>query len=351
MDQSVGPWATQARIAQLIDENMHDLHTDPSVTEKLTFLKPHLLRSPDEKNPQIAPGESELLAPSRSRGRAEGTTSVIHRGDLEIEMIHEAPYVRVYVSLWAEARADKTGKVKYKDVHQSQDTGEITIHTGRDQGEQREGEEEDEKMPIMWISGGQPLRQLKWFYKYPREKYNPGAMPVVRSFLVPLEIWNKISATAVNEEVARRPENKDKPFNVDTAYGANQFGLRGPMLELLRQNVISGTLVSYVGNREHSQEAYGGTIRHIHELREKLGAPRGPEPLPVWVDPKVGKFVRTGKQGSIADDLMFYYAVWTGNDNFLPEKRRKIPKPRRHEMLREFLKSQGRPLPKDYVLP
>ena len=206
-------------------------------------------------------------------------------------------------------------------------------------------------MPIMWISGGQPLRQLKWFYKYPVEKYNPGAMPVVRSFLVPLDIWNRISATAVNEEVARKPENKDKPFNVDTAYGANQFGVRGPMLELLRQNAKERSLLSYVGKREHSRKAYGGTIHGIGVLREKLGAPTAREPQPVWVDPKAGKFVRTGKQGSLADELMFYHAVWTGNDHFLPEKRRGIPKPRRHEMLRTFLQNQGTPLPVDYQLP
>jgi hypothetical protein len=349
MNDVVGPWATQARIAQLIDENMQDLQGDQTVTEELKTLEPHRLRKPNSVNPQIAPGRSSLLAPSRSPGRLPNTTSVIHRGDVEIEMVEEVPYVRVYTALWAEARANKQGEITFKDVHQHPQTKQITIYTGRDQGEDV-NEHEDEKMPIMWISGGQPLRQLKWFYKYPVEKYNPGARPVIRSFLIPLKVWNEISAAAVNEESAGKPENKDKPFNVDTAYGANQFGVRGPSLDKLRNSARPGSLVSYVGDASHSLSQHGGHVVGIKRLHKKLGAPMPQKGLPIWVDPVVGKFVRTRNQRTLANDLMFYYAVWTRNDHFLPDDKKRIPKQRRHEMLRKFLEEQGVPLPENYSL-
>ncbi|HYH10697.1 MAG TPA: DUF4157 domain-containing protein [Thermoanaerobaculia bacterium] len=349
MNDVVGPWATQARIAQLIDENMDDLQNDQSVTHELKTLEPHRLRNPNSVNPQIAPGKSPLLAPSRSPGRLPNTTSVIHRGDVEIEVVDEAAYVRVYTALWAEARANDQGEITHKDVHQDPNNKQITIYTGRDQGEDR-NEHDNEKMPIMWVSGGQPLRQLKWFYKYPVEKYNPGARPVIRSFLIPLKVWNEISAAAVNEESAGKPENKDKPFNVDTAYGANQFGVRGPSLDKLRNSALPGSLVSYVGDPSHSLNKHGGQVVGIKRLHKKLGAPVPQKGLPIWVDPNVGKFVRTKNQRTLANDLMFYYAVWTHNDHFLPDDKKMIPKQRRHEMLRAFLIEQGVPLPENYWL-
>jgi hypothetical protein len=220
------------------------------------------------------------------------------------------------------------------------------VYTGKDQGEAAEAEE-DERHPIMWLSA-EPLRQLKWFYKYPVEKNNPGAKPVVRSFLIPLELWTSISREAVSEDDARA--HPDKPFNVDTAYGSNQFGVRGPLLEEIRQQASAGSLISYVGNKSHSLPGLGGDVRRVKELHEDLGAPTAVAPTPIWVDPELGKFVRTKHQGGIANELSFYNAVWQGNEWLMPDDMRRIPRPRRHEMLRRFLEENGLTLPEEYTL-
>jgi hypothetical protein len=349
MEQRVAPWATQARIAELIDENMKDLKADPLLSEDDCYFRPSDLRidSPSYQ-PQIGPGTTRFLGPNRSLvPNAEATA--IHRSDLEIEMVGNVPHARVYSALWAEARANGDGKITHKDIHQSAETGKITIHTGRDQSE--EGADEDASNPIMWLSGGQPLRQLKWFYKYKIEKHNPGAKPVVRSFLVPLSTWNAMSSNAVNERVAAKPGNERRPFNVDTAYGANQFGVRGDMLELLRNAAVPGSLKSYVGKRKHSLPEHGGAIHSIKDLHQQLGAPTTVAPHPIWVDKSLGKFVRTKKQHGLADTLLYYYGIWTGNENYIPQSKSKIPKARRHEQFKEFLAEQNLAIPADLVLP
>jgi hypothetical protein len=196
----------------------------------------------------------------------------------------------------------------------------IKIYTGRDQGEVDDEAEEDGSHPIMWLSGGQPLRQLKWFYKYQVEKYNPGAKPVVRSFLVPLSTWNEVSANAVNERVAVKPGNEARPFNVDTAYCANQLGVRGPMLERIRDAAVPNSLNSYVSDFSHSLAQHGGRVQHINALHKKLGAPTNAAPLPIWTDG--GKFTRTKKQHGLAETLLYYYGIWTGNEHYIRHRSR-----------------------------
>lgn len=349
MEQQVAPWATQARIAELIDENMKDLKADALLSVQDTYMRPRDLRvdSPGYQ-PQIGPGATRFLGPSRSLV-PDADPTAIHRSDLEIELVMGVPHARVYSSLWAEARANGDGKITHKDVHQAPDTGRITIHTGRDQSE--EGADEDASNPIMWLSGGQPLRQLKWFYKYKIEKHNPGAKPVVRSFLVPLSTWNEMSRSAVNERVAAKAGNERRPFNVDTAYGANQFGVRGDMLELIRNAAVPGSLRSYVGKSGHSLAQHGGTIHSIRKLHEQLGAPVTDAPHPIWVDKQLGKFVRTKKQQGLADTLLYYYGIWTGNENYIPASKARIPKARRHEQFKAFLVEQNLAIPENLVLP
>ena len=350
MEKQVAPWATQARIAELINENMEDMVKDESISDEMTYLDPSKHRKYDSAyTPQIAPGNTRFLAPSRGPGRIEGEKTVVHRGDLEIEMHEGQPCVRVYSAIWAEARPNEKGRITHKDIHQDPKTGAIIVHTGRDQGEA--SGIEDEGKPIMWVSGGQPLRQLKWFYKYPLEKSNPGAKPVVRSFLVPLSVWNEMSSQAVNEESARKEGNEVRPFNVDTAYAANQFGIRGPMLEKFRSEAIRWSLISYTGDPSHSLNAYGGRVVGIKRLHKKLGAPLTAAPLPVWVDPEKGEFVRTAKQQSLANSLMLYYGIWTGNSNFIPKEKEKIPKERLHAIFKDFLAKNGLELPEGYRLP
>jgi hypothetical protein len=349
MEQRVAPWATQARIAELIDQNMKDLKADATLSERPGLMRPGALRlDVPGYQPQIGPGTTEFLGPNRSLVPA-GEATAIHRSDLEIEMVGGEPHARVYTALWAEARANTDGKITHKDVHQDVGTGAITIHTGRDQSE--EGADEDAANPIMWLSGGQPLRQLKWFYKYKIEKLNPGAKPVVRSFLVPLKIWNQMSADAVNERVAAKPGNETRPFNVDTAYGANQFGVRGPMLKLIRDNAVPNSLKTYVGKKKHSLPMHGGQIESVKKLHEQLGAPTNLSPMPIWTDSGLGKFVRTKKQHSLAETLQYYYGIWTGNENYIPASKLRVPKARRHEQLIAFLKEQKLEIPADLVLP
>lgn len=338
MNETVAPWATQARIAAIIAADREELRRDATISDAAAYLRPHLLRT--GSNPQIAPGHVSFLAPTRSESSQHEDGDVIHRGELEIEIHQGVPCVRVYSALFAEAAPSRDGTVRHKDVHQSSVTGEISIHTGGDGSGTK---------PIMWVSGGQPLRQLKWFYKYPAERNNPGARPVIRSFLVPLEVWDEISREAVNEDMA--PQHENSPFNVDKSYGANQFAVRGPSLELLRKFAVAGSLISYVGNPSHARKKLGGEIRSIEVLHRNLGAPMTKSPLPIWIDEQRGEFADKGHQAGMADTLMFYYGVWTGKEEFIPRKFLRTPKARRHQLLREFLAQQGHPLPVGYSLP
>ncbi|MBE2316560.1 hypothetical protein DVA67_011275 [Solirubrobacter sp. CPCC 204708] len=365
MERQVAPWATQARIGQLINTNFEEMKADDSLKGDAKTLQPSQHRSADSTDPQIAPGDTQFLAPNKS-----GDTA-IHRGIVGIEMVEGVPHVRVYSALWAEARPDKTGKITHKDVHQDPETGAIAIHTGRDQGEDKDASKAEaaSKHPIMWLSA-EPLRQLKWFYKYPIEKFARGAKPVVRSFLVPNELWLEISGAAVSEDEATEKGNEDKPFNVDTAYGSNQFGVRGPLLDKLRSLAAKNSLVSYVGDMSHSKPEFGGNIQHVDALHQQLGAPTNTPPklkplhsqqgsagnpiwatAPIWVDPDMGKFARTASHGTFADALSIHYATWVGKDALLPDAYSKVPKPRRQDMLREFLTKNGHELPEDYALP
>ncbi|HKQ03869.1 MAG TPA: hypothetical protein VJ464_01960, partial [Blastocatellia bacterium] len=61
----------------------------------------------------------------------------------------------------------------------------------------------------------------------------------IKSFQVPKTFLEEMQATAVPERLAR--QFLDRPFIVDAAKAANQFGLRTPQIERLRSVIVQGT--------------------------------------------------------------------------------------------------------------
>lgn len=188
VEEVIGPWATQARISQLIAEDFDEMALDRGIkagAQKISFQK----YASASGTPQVGHAPFVQLAPSRVKPQGHhggGGNNVIHRGLTEQEFWHGGPAVRIYVTVFAEVQVAANGLTPYKDVHQNPRTGQITIYTG------------NQANPILWVNIGQPLRALKWLEKYKVEK-RPGARPVIRSFCLPVADFVRISRAAIPE--------------------------------------------------------------------------------------------------------------------------------------------------------
>jgi hypothetical protein len=325
--KSIGPWATQARISQLIADDFDEMALDRSVQDavQVTFGK----QATANHKPQVGRAEFLQIAPSRI-GPVPATvraSNVIHRGVTEQEMFDGVAAVRLYVTIFREVQVSASGTTPYKDIHQNRWTKKITINSG-------------DQTPVLWVNAGQPLRALKWLEKYKVE--NPAATPVIRSFCIPTSDFLTITANAVLEHDANRPENRDRTFNVDRHYASDQFGIRGDALRMLKEQAIKGSLITYTENPSYSNGDFGGDIRSVRELRDRLGVPeRSIANENVFVNPTSGEFQKKDRFGGVADKLMNIYATWMGNDLFATEKWLKIPQTRRSELMRQYLESYG----------
>jgi len=324
----IAPWATQARLSELISDDFEDMKAS------VACQKPYLLSYPvaPNKTPVVGGDKFTYLPPERVPGGVGGDNRSIHRGFVEQETYKRrkqilSAAVRLYVTVFSEAVV-KNGKSEYKDIQQN--NGRVEIYSGKD--------------PILWVNAGQPLRAIKWYEKYKAQSTD--AKPLIRSFLIPASIYYEISSRAGLESEASK--NPKRSFNVDRHYASDQFGIRGTDLNLLKSNIISGSLITYTENINHVTPGTAGQVKPISDLRRRLGVPR--ETIPgVWVNPGKnglgGDFTDKKVFGGLADTFMGIYAVWTGLDVFLPEKMIKIPRCRRLEIMREELSKLNKVIP------
>lgn len=325
VEHVVGPWATQARISQLIAEDFDDMALDRSVkdaAQKISFGRFNTVGN----TPQVGHALFVQIAPSRVKSQSHGGgggNNVIHRGLTEQEFFRGRPAVRMYCTVFSEVVVPKGGVTPYKDIHQDPHTGAIRIYTG------------DQSNPILWVNAGQPLRAIKWLEKYKVEK-KPGAKPLIRSFCLPVADYLSITKSAILEHDAGHSRNRMKSFNVDRHYASDQFGLRGEGLRILKEKAIAHSLITYTDDTSYSRPALGGQIVSTKVLRQRLGVPE--ETIPgVWVDSETGEFAKKDKFTGVADKLMNIYGTWFANEQFIADAWSRIPRLRRLALMREYL--------------
>ncbi|MDW3222383.1 MAG: hypothetical protein R8G34_05755 [Paracoccaceae bacterium] len=339
-----------------------------------------------------------------TKGVEEGSEA-IHRGVVEIETVKGVPYVRLYSAVAAAADFTSSdaetgvGDSAFKDVQQDAASGKIIISTGAN--------------GMMWTSGGRVLRQMKWAEKYIAEHQARAASetekaealelelirarassddekidelaplidaarkqaaisasinnPLIRSFLIPLSVFNDISKRAISEAQATDEGFEDRTFNVDRHAEPNQFGVKGGDLDLLREHALPQSLITHAYDPEAtraqtegaSKETTAGEIRDAAELRARMGVPdrevfepgnKGskPEKYSVWIEG--AGFIDRKHTGPKANQLNMYYVTWLqvmegrkdpGPHPLLAENKKKIPFESRSKMLDDFLAANG----------
>lgn len=331
--ETIGPWATQARISQMIAEDFDEMALDRSVKDavKVSFG----MYNTHQNSPQVGHARFVQIAPSRAHPtRRSSHNDIIHRGLTEQEFFQGAPVVRLYVTVFSEAKSIG-GRTEYKDIHQDLHTKRIIIHTGT------------QVNPILWLNAGQPLRALKWFEKYKVE--NKSARPLIRSFCLPVNKYLEITKNVILEHEASNPKNENRSFNVDRHYASDQFGIRGNELKILSEHAVPASLVTYADESRFATAQISGDIQSTRALRERLGVPK--EDIPganVWVDPARGEFVKKGKFTGLADKLMNIYGTWIGNDLFITDTWQTIPRTRRLQMMRDALSEYQLHIPEEF---
>lgn len=168
--------------------------------------------------------------------------------------------------------------------------------------------------------------------------------PLIRTYLFPLETFNKIVSHAVPENESAKPAYATRTFNVDRHYEPNQYGFRGPDLDTLREQALKGSLITYAYRPEEVDPRTSGEVRHIDELRERLGIPL--RTLNTSQFTQGTGFAKRAKFAGAADTLSMMYGTWLNATQrtlnpFLEGKGQKIPYFVRKQMLDEFLKEHG----------
>lgn len=280
----------------LIDE-LPDHFADKAVNAAHSALNPY-----DHTRPALAvPGAEYVSASYVDDSVGNG---YINRDLPGVVVIENEPYVPVYSAVFADALT--VPKPMNKDVGQDQ-YGLIQIHTG-DPGP---GEK------VLWVSIGQPLRQLKWVEKY--RIHGNAQTPMIRSFLVPLRIANDISRGAITEHNSGGEHTED--LNVDKHFSSNQFGVRDPeSLESLRQYALPGSLRTYTDGDPAGQPDSWGDVRETGEMRDKLGVPRTNIPgFPVFTE-ESGEFLSHAKYEERTSTLRQVAAAHTKSPALLEGK-------------------------------
>ncbi|MDF3147540.1 hypothetical protein, partial [Streptomyces sp. T21Q-yed] len=258
-------WVREVR--QLIDTLPDTQYADESVNIAHRALNPF----DADRRAMAVPG-AEYVSASRVRGTRGG--GFINRDIPEVVVIDREPYVPVYSAVFGDALG--VDKPRFKDVGQD-GNGVVQIHTGADDHSER----------VLWVSVGQPLRQIKWIDKYQADN---AAEPMIRSFLVPLRVANEISRGAVTEHQSGLSEYRHgeapEDLNVDKHFASNQFGIRNPRsLEQLRRTALPNSLRTYTDGETDGRPDSWGDVRPISELRGKLGVPNeGMPEYPVFTE-------------------------------------------------------------------
>lgn len=85
------------------------------------------------------------------------------------------------------------------------------------------------------------------------------ARALVQSFLVPLGVYNSITATAVPEQQGGHAEVR----NVDPTGAPNQYGFSGSAFNRMRSAIVPGSLITYVEDPSTLEGSGWGEVRRI----------------------------------------------------------------------------------------
>jgi hypothetical protein len=344
-------------------------------------------RPPPSEGPVIGLAGVRYPGPSRfDAAVAKSDKTAIHRGEAEVEQIGGIWHVRLYTTVPSAAQfgsidlTEGSGESVFKDVQQDIESGRIVVSSGQNR--------------MLWVSGGRPLRAVKWAQKYKEDRENSvvqanklavkaieqGAQldpaqhaderealfaqamqanaaafavanydaPLIRSYLVPLAWFNEVSKRAILETMVKSAGMSDKTFNVDRHAEPNQFGLAGKDLEQLGKVAVPGSLITYAYDLEYARGTEtAGDVRPVGELWERLGVPQRAVRESPWVHD--GGFRDRKQIGGIADDLNMHYVTWRQlragdtqppEDPLLAASKTKLPWEARTRKLREFLASE-----------
>ncbi|WP_328456859.1 hypothetical protein [Amycolatopsis sp. NBC_00438] len=222
----------------------------------------HILRTTVDGKPtylgtkeNVHIGRPQVSYPGSTVLRTGEGRKVVHRGEFEIETVKGNHYVRLYTAILTPAARGS----EFKDVHQDADGG---VHPFS--GDGKEGSK------VFWVGGGRPLRALQWTAKYEHDvNRKPGMQPVLRSFLVPIGTFTKVSTQAT---VEARSQGNSLSMNVDQNGDTNQFGLRGKDFDALQQDALKGSLVTYTpGGHDRQMPDVAGRQEDLADLYHRLG--------------------------------------------------------------------------------
>ncbi|MFF2774452.1 hypothetical protein ACFVU3_06055 [Streptomyces sp. NPDC058052] len=144
-------------------------------------------------NPDANPDANPDDAPQTSGHYEFQQAYYIHRGEVDVEMEDGEPYVRFYTAVVSRDTVTAHEKpheftAEHKDVQQHKDTGEVVVATG------------DKPGGTLWVGMGTPARAIGWAMKY--QAQFPDKQPLIRSFLVPLHVYQRITSASVPEHDA-----------------------------------------------------------------------------------------------------------------------------------------------------
>ncbi|NKE63030.1 hypothetical protein FXN61_42450 [Lentzea sp. PSKA42] len=274
VDQAKG---TQESIAKAADARVHVLGQNGTFTSfgPKTGRPVHVVASegPDGTTRYAATKESVHIGrpgvsyPGPTKLVVEGKPRTVHRGEFEIETIAGRHHVRIYTAVVNPADLG-AATPEFKDIQQDPKTGDLKISPGRN--------------AQLWAGAGRPQRALQWLAKYeetdggrpvnPNDPSSGPKRPVLRSFLVPLDTFNKITSGATVEGAPGTKSDTDT-YNVDQRGEPNQFGIGGAHLDELIKEAEPGSLISYLVNpdAEFHFSAQAGRVVPAAELYQRLG--------------------------------------------------------------------------------
>lgn len=251
-------------LAEAADVHVHVLDTQGNWTSHgpETGRPVHLVETTVDGKPtylgtkeNVHIGRPHVSYPGSTVLRTEEGRKVVHRGEFEIETVKGQHHVRLYTAILTPAARGS----EFKDVHQDADG---SVHPFS--GDGKEGSK------IFWVGGGRPLRALQWTAKYEHDvNRKPGMQPVLRSFLVPLDTFTKVSEQAT---VEAQSQGNSLSMNVDQNGNTNQFGLRGKDFDALQRQALKGSLVTYTpGGHDRQMPDVAGRQEDLADLYHRLG--------------------------------------------------------------------------------
>ncbi len=229
----------------------------------------------------ISPSYISKSKPENEGKQSGRDQSLIHRGLVETEIVNDKKYVRAYQTVYASVEKGSS----WKDT-------------------QQESSEKEEERTIKflgkgdsWINFGNPLRALHYVRTYyaqapgkkkealdtlpkddsaGREKVeNYHGKPIVRSFLVPYDVYLEVTGSAISE--SQRKKLGAYNMNVDKSKASDQYQIMEKDVKKLAKTSLPDSMISYV--MDHLVEKYKKDSRHgkvegIKKLSEKLGLPQ-----------------------------------------------------------------------------